>query len=425
MMRRQLVRRVGSCGLLALLSGPGLAQDPGGDKVDQLETKVENLEAKVKALESQQEQGMGEVDESFDEIDQQVFAISKSLSDVRDGNRKFLVTGYATGGFTDAEGEDSSFGAEFVPIFLWKLSDRIFLEGEIEFELEDGETHAGLEYVQMSYVVNDAMTLGFGKFLNPANPFASRLHPAWINKMPDAPLAFGARRLMSFTQTGLQVHGGVPVGSKKLTYAVYVSNGANLREGPDNYGTLDEANYTDTNNNKAIGGRVGYFPLPELEVGYSLEISKVSGSASEVGEADATVQSVDLNYTTSVGKGTLDLRGQWAFSEVDNVTYDPAGSGGFGPVTLNNERDGGYLQVAFRPSESESEVVSNLEGVVRYDQVDLPTGAPEGNDQSRVTVGMNYWTSASSVFKLAYRFDDTDSPGESADALMFQWGIGF
>lgn len=425
MIGRSIERDVVTCVLVALLCTVGNAQEQGESKVEQLEKKVVGLESQINQLRDHQRQGQGEVEESLDEIDEQMLGLSKGISDQRPGKRKFLITGYTFGGFENTEGEDSTFSAGFVPILLWKLNDRLFVEGEAEFELEDDETHVELEYIQMSYVLNDYMILGAGKFLNPANPFADRLHPAWINKLPDAPLAFGAKRIMPFTQLGVQLHGGVPVGSQKFNYTVYVSNGPTLEEDDTNYGTLEEDNFTDVNNSKAVGGRIGYFPLPELELGYSLEISRVTASGSDVADADATIQSVDLNYITSVAKGTLDLRAQWAFSDVDNVTYDPTGADGFGPATLNNERNGGYVQAAFRPSELEDTVLSDFEGVVRYDAVDLPSGAPEGADESRVTIGLNYWSSASSVFKLAYQFDDTDSPGEDSNAVLLQWAVGF
>ena len=417
-------RRAIGLALYALLPSIGFANDKKVEDAEEIQIQLDDLEAQIKELRDQQEQGRDETDQTFDEMDEQMSGLSKLLTVQKPGKRKLLLTGYATGGFTNAQGQDSTFSGEFIPIFLWKVSDDLFFEGEVEFELEDTETLVGLEYAQMSYVVNDSMILGFGKFLNPANPFAERLHPAWINKLPDAPLAFGPMRVMSFTQTGMQVHGGVPIGKRKLNYAVYVSNGPSLQEDATNFGTLGDENVTDTNNNKAVGGRLGFFPLPELEIGYSIEFSQVNASAGGTSNADATIQSLDLSYVTSVAKGTLDIRSQWAFSNVDDVVFDPAGTAGFGPSTLNNRRNGGYAQCAFRPSESNSKLLSNLEGVVRFDKVDLPTGAPEGNDQSRWTVGMNYWTGASSVFKLAYRFDNTSNPGVNSDAVLFQWGIG-
>jgi len=418
------VRGVASLLLISLLPAVSLANGEEGKDLDPSESKLDDLESQIKELREQQAQGRAETDQSFDEFDEMIAGITKNLSMEKGGNRKFLLSGYASGGFENAEGEDSSFSGQFVPIFLWELGDNLFFEGEVEFELEGTETAVELEYAQLSYVLSDSVILGFGRFLNPANPFADRLHPSWINKLPDSPLALGPMRIMPFTQTGIQVHGGVPVGSQKINYSVYVSNGTSQEEDAGNFGTLADENVSDSNNSKAVGGRLGYFPLPELEIGYSIELAQVTPSGSESADADAKIQSVDLNYVTSAANGTLDVRGQWVFSDVDTVIFDPTGAD-FGPATIsNNRRDGGYAQCAYRPSESNSEILSQLEGVVRYDMVDLPTGAPEGTDQSRWTVGVNFWAAASSVFKLAYRIDDTSAPGMDSNAVLFQWAVG-
>ena len=421
------IARIGAAGGLLAMGLPiaGLAHGQTPDRVEELEQKVQNLEARVQALSGRQDEAQSDLDVTLDEMDEQILGLTRGIGNVQPGSRQFLMTGYASGGFMNAEGSDSTFFGSFVPIFLWKVNDRLFFEAETEFELEDAETHVALEYAQMSYILCENMTLGIGQFLNPANPFAERLHPAWINKLPDAPLAFGSQRIQPFTQLGIQLHGGVPVGDQKINYSVYVSNGPSLEEDAELFGKLEEDNFSDSNNNKAVGGRIGYFPMPELELGYAYEFSQATGSASDVASADVTIQSLDASYVRTVADGTLDLRGQWAFSDVDDVVFDPTGAGGFGPTSLNNKRDGGYVQAAYRLGGQSSEILNNFEGVLRYDEVDLPSGAPEGFDESRVTLGVNYWTGPSSVFKLAFRFDDASAPGSDADAILLQWAIGF
>jgi len=375
---------------------------------------------------SQSSEGQEVTGEDIDYLQQRIDEISALLNTVKPGKRRFLLTGYGFGGFENAEGDNSSFFAGFNPIFLWTPTDRILFEAEVELELEDSGTNTALEYAQLSYVLSDEVILGVGKFLNPANVFQERLHPAWINKLPDKPLAFSSKRIQASTQLGVQVHGAVPVGSTKMNYAVYVSNGPTLAtDAPGSFGQLKFKDFEDGNNSKAVGGRIGVFLAPELEVGASLEeTSNVTPDASAVADAEALIYSFDVNYTGSVPGGTLDGRAQWIFSDVDDVTFDPSGSVGFGPRKLDNSRDGGYVQVAYRPSDSQSPILSKLEGVARYDSVNLPAGAPEGGDESRVTFGVNFWSTASSVFKVAYQIDNQDGAPDS-DAVMFEWALGF
>jgi len=422
MMCSNLGRGVLSCVVLTSLSVAGIAQDQGGGKVDKLEKKVQSLESKIKDLEDKQETGQSELDVSLDEIDEQLLNMSMDASEASPGKRNFLLTGYARGNYTNAEGSPSNIGADLFPIFLWNVSDRIFVEGELELELEDGGTNAALEYAQMSYVIDDNMTLSMGRFLNPSNYFAANLHPAWINKLPDKPLAVGSGRIQAFTQVGVLLHGGMEVGSSNATYAIYASNGPSLKESGSSYGSLNDKNWPDSNNSKAIGGRFGYFPTSELEVGYSIEVAQVTDEGSSVADADATIQSLDFNYVSAGDGGTLEWRGQWVLSDVEDVVYDPSGSD-FGPASYDNERSGGYVQAAYRPADGS--VLGALEGVLRYEELDLPTGAPGALDRSRVTLGMNYWVGPSSVFKLAYQIDDKDSPGTNSDAVLLQWATGF
>jgi hypothetical protein len=349
------------------------------------------------------------------------------------GSTRFLVAGFATAGYTDRGGTNSSFSAGFNPIFLWELNDRLLFEGELELELvstEAGdETETSLDYAHASYLVNDYVTVGAGKFLTPFGIFSERLHPTWINKMPDAPLAFSHDGLAPMSSTGVYIRGGVPVGeTMKGNYAFYLSNGPKLKTGvaePDEAGFLAFSNYQDSDNNKAIGGRVGFLPIPELEVGYSFQYAKVQPD--DFTEVDVALHAVDVSYvrdSESLG-GVIDARFEWVWSDVDDATYDADGSLGFGPTRFNNSRDGGYAQIAYRPSRSGNKVIKKLEGVVRYDWLNNPNDAPESFDEQRYTFGLNYWLTPSTVLKTAYQMDNKDSGASDDDAFLVQAAIGF
>ena len=143
--------------------------------------------------------------------------------------------------------------------------------------MEGNETEVGLEYAQISYLLNDYVTLGAGKFLSPFGVFRERLHPAWINKLPDAPLPFGHGGLGPTSELGFEVRGGIPVGPTKMNYTVYVSNGPRLITDEDHEaGLLSSSNFEDVDDNKAIGGRIGFLPIPELELGYSMQYAEVA-----------------------------------------------------------------------------------------------------------------------------------------------------
>lgn len=385
------------------------------------------IRQKLGVVEEQKTAQLKETEETFSDYDKQLKAIKSLATTAQPGNTKMLFTGWADAGFAAPKGGGSNFNASFNPILLWKLSDRLFFEGELEFEFEDRVTATTLEYANVSYIANDYLTLKAGRFLTPFGTYGERLHPGWINKLPDAPLPFGHTGIAPTSSLGAQASGGFAVGATRFNYAAYVSNGPRLNMGgdePEEAGLLHFDNNPDNNRNKAVGGRLGFQPFPELELGYSFKTAKVREGV----DASARLHAVDLNYVRDSKSlmGVVDVKGQWVWSKVSDVTYNT----GDGPFTFKNRRSGGYVQLAYRPSKLKGDLVQNLEGVVRWDEVHNPSGAPAETafDEKRWTVGLNYWLGASTAIKAAYQFGDRTTPGhgkESPSAFLLQTAMGF
>ncbi len=377
----------------------------------------------IQNLKKSLEQLRQDTDEALEEMENRLLKEGQELGRIRPGATRFLFSGYSSFSFTDREGSPSTFDATFNPIFLFKLKENLFFETEVEFELADAstggeptfETETGLEYAHMVWAPRDDVMIGVGKFLLPFGQFAERLHPAWINKLPDAPLLYGHTGIIPMSDIGIDVRGGVRVGEKQsLNYAFYLTNGPQL---DTTEGTLAAGSPADNNYNKALGGRVGFLPIPSLEVGVSFMTGKTGFDNGTVsGDLDTFLLGADIAFTHSFDaiKGTIDARFEWARSDVDS---NAAILGG-----IDNERDGWYLQVAYRPDKVQS-ALKNLEWVLRYDSVSLPSSLNE--DRSRLTLGANYWIGSSTVVKLAYQLDDRDDPTEETDAFLFQVGMGF
>lgn len=355
------------------------------------------------------------------------------------GTRKFLLTGYGTANFVIPKEEPSTFSAGFNPVFLWKLSDHMLFEAEVEFELEEGTTETGLEYAQLWYTTSGPIMFGAGKYLNPSNMFIERLHPTWINKLPDIPLGLsghGGVQLLAGTQIGAQARGALPISSAMLTYAAYISNGPalNTEEPPPDEmeehehgagppGSLNFNNTPDNNDNKAVGGRIAFLPVPELELGYGIESGKASGEDSVFKDEDVPYLNnvVDLTYVGNIQliRGKLDIRGQYVWLNVDNPNI--------APLDFENDSRAGFGQVAYRPDQSGSPVVSRFEIVARYDEERLPDGAPESVDLTRWTGGLNFWIAPTSVLKVAYENLTSKHEGEEETEYLWtgQFAMGF
>jgi len=419
----------------AFLLGPARAQPAAADKdkyvsreeYEKLLKEMQQMRSELETLKKQQAPpttgvSQSEFDSTVDDLEKKIRAIKDAAKASGIGQEKFILTGYGIAEYINREGENSTFNAQFNPIFDWKLTSRLMFEGELEIAFEDEEAHVDLEYANISYVVNNYIVVGGGKFLLPFAQFNERLHPAWINKLPDKPMAFADGGIAPEADIGAYIRGGFPIGSTRWNYAIYVSNGPGLiTDDRHTLGQLDFENFSDNNDNKAVGGRIGFLPIPELEVGYSFQYAKVNPN--DFGESVYTyLQAVDLSYKRQVDwlKGTIDLRAEWVFSDVERATY-AVDSDRF---RFLNNRNGGYAQIAYRPTLAGGDVLKNLEFVFRYDALFIPDSAPGAHDEQRYTFGVDYWLSPSMVIKLAYQIDDRED-GDDHNALFVQAAIGF
>ena len=357
------------------------------------------------------------------ELQAEVDELKHQVHETFPGSTKFLLAGYGAAGFTAQHGHDPFFTASFNPIFLWKMTDRLLFEGEIELELEGGETNTKLEMAQASYLLNDYMTIGAGKFLNPTNYFVERQHMAWVNKLPDKPLAV-YDGLTPETLLGVQIHGAIPIGPTTLEYSLFAANAPQLVTSgdPSEVGTLSFDNFDNADGHISYGGHIGFMPIPQIEIGYGIQHSGVGPRRSTV---NANLHSVDLSITddSEMLRGLLNFRAQWVWSQVGNFTYDADGADGFGPLSFRNNRNGGYAQISYRPSRVDN-FLKDFEPVIRFDDLNQKH-APGGFEERRWTFGLDYWLTPSTVLKVSYEVDRKSGDNPHENAVMVQAATGF
>jgi len=362
--------------------------------------------------------------------------LQRQLDELRDqvhrglpGTEHFLLAGDASIGFASQRKNGSTFNATFSPLFLWEPTDRLLFEAAFDVSgttdpNANSSTDVNLTIADVSYLMNDYLAVGGGVFIVPFGQYHNHFDPPWINKLPDDPLVFSDGGLAPNSQTGIFGRGAIPIGPTKLTYDAYVVNAPNLiTRDPAAAGSLAFPAFTNQNGNFAIGGRLGFLPFPELEIGYSIEEGRVSPS--NFADVHALLQAADAHYVKDVPflSGRIDLRAEWVWSNVDRAIYDRRGTLGFGPLALTNYRDGGYLQASYRPLMVNNRILRNLEFVARYDRLRSPLRAPGGNHEQRWTIGVDYWLTPSAVLKAAYEFDQKKS-GPDQNAFLVQLGLG-
>lgn len=394
-------------GVLAFAPAPaGAAEDAVQQRVDQLERELKDVQLKLKNRETTARSADTKAPEKDDSL------------------VKWHLAGYAFADFivTDSKTEHNTFGgAHFSPIFHFQYGDLVLFEAEPELSVtEDQETELELEYAQINLMLHDSFTFGAGKYLSPVGQFTERLHPAWINKMPDMPAGFGHEGSINpQNDIGVTARGGIPINDMTVTYSVAVGNGPQIND----EGFVQEGFGRDNNDNKAVAGRIGFLPFPWLEVGGSFKFARVEGwdAAGASSGADFTLWGADAAFT----RGPWDVRFEYLNAELDSHL------GTNDEITViqipKTKWEAWYFQAAYELSGlTKMRIVRNFEPVVRYGQY---TGS--GNDrflegqEHRTNIGLNYHFAPSVIAKGSVEWRDKKAGEDDETRFLLQLAYGF
>ncbi len=390
-------------------------------QMEQDRQRIEQLERQLRSVETKGEQKSQEIEEQIAGrlLSRPTFG---QYIDRFAGEHRLQLTGYGTADFEWQERTNTNtFRASVSPIFLYRLSDRLLFESELELKLEDTETAADIEYAQADYLLNDYATLVAGKFLLPFGEFIERLHPTWINKLVTHPLPFregDEGGLLAFTNVGVQVRGAVPLGYGEGAfgeYAVYVTNGPRFASAER--GAFMDNNNTDQNRGKGYGARIGIEPLP-FDYGLGrlrLGASTFDGKWDTDGKFWFTAWDLDSVYQN----GLFELRGEYLQLHRSMPTGMP-----------DDRREGWYLQAAYRLAKVAIPYLDRTEFIVRYSGQNQNALTPDDlaggflRKPRQVALGLDYWIAPSVVWKLEY---DRDVPAGASDsnAIRTQFAVGF
>ena len=342
----------------------------------------------------------------------------------------FLLTGYGGAGynavFTDGN-NPNNFTALFAPIMLFQISDRFLFESEFEFEIEDGITSTDLEYAQVDVSINNNFTLIAGKFLLPFATFSERFHPSWINRLVSFPATYGAHGasappfdplLPIVKDIGVQLRGAFNTGPfSTFTAEVFMTQGPTPAPeeeaghgGPEPAAartaraTGEEAepvdlafgnNSVDNNQNKLVGGRIGYSIAPYFEV----NVSGMSGAYDDAGDLQFSALAVHVegrHRQFTVHSEFIQTWQELVASTEGSAKTRTALTNGL--ETLS--RIGYWVQLAYRSGK--------WQPVVRWSQ--LFKGRVEGEtvvDAGRqLALGLDYWFEPTLALKAEYLIND-------------------
>ena len=327
-------------------------------------------------------------------------------------NTLIHMAGYADVNYVSVDtndGTDSSYSTgTFAPIFHYQYQDKIMLEAEIAFNVNDmGETEVDMEYFTIDYFMNDNAVLIMGRFLSPLGQFRQNLHPSWINKLPSAPQGFGHGGAAPLADVGIQVRGGFKIGSSiNANYAVYTGNGVAAEMNGDE---LEEAHSpgfnADLDGAKNYGGRFGMY-LPDSKV--DMGLSWATGKAAEIADlpTDFSIKRdwdfIGADFTWRLGG--LDVRGEYV-----KQTYGERADN----TSEGVDFDAVYIQAAYRLPSTKWEVVARTSTY----------NTPE-DTLDRTTTGVNYIFASNVIAKVAYEANDNNAK-TAKDKILVQMAYGF
>ena len=339
----------------------------------------------------------------------------------------FNFAGYADVTYIRPQGSLDAYGvATLAPIFQLLIKERIFLETELELEVDDhGNRETAVEYATFNWLINDNLALVAGKFLSPVGYFFQNQHPSWVNKLASKPAGFGHGGANPISDVGVQLRGGkLFANGQQLNYAIYNSNGPQLGleiEGmamakgatgePEFALDLDSTGRPrNPDGKRTSGGRIGWLPVPDVEIGASLARGDVvldAGELSQGVEPSRTYQADGIDAVWHATKA-LELRGEWIRQRVGDA-----------PTSIAPDQTtwrAWYAQGAYRWGND------RWETVLRYGDSVSPHAEAT---YKQTAIGLNYLFRPNAIAKLTWQFNDSADPVTNANALLLQFAYGF
>jgi hypothetical protein len=352
------------------------------------------------------------------------------------GITKNVVIGYAYSDFVYAPNATikSNFSRiGYSPTMIWKLGDKLFFESQVEFFTDSGTVKTQVEYSKLSYIYNKYITIGMGKILTPFGMYTERFEAPFIERMPNAPLGF--KHIEGFpsvgptgSELGVDIRGGFQAGDAKMNYVVYVANGARINNGEEEKklaGSVDYENYFDNNNNKSIGGRIGYLPFSNssLELGASYNTSKVGDVNSEFKDVVANAYGADFSYHRAIQpiKTLINVKGQMNYLSVGEAEFlNEAGE----KYHFENNSYIYYVRLSARPALVRNRYIKRIELLGRYNFSHMAEKALWGGTTTRLDLGFSYWLSLRTGLRVAY--EKTQLPSEKTfETVLIRFVTGF
>jgi len=352
---------------------------------------------------------------------ERVTELEKQASYITPREDHFMVVGVATMGFATHKSTNSLNGIsatnktnsfpdadnfEFSPMLLWRHGDKFLLEFEPSFN----NNGISVNWADVSYFAAPNLIIRAGYFVLPFGTYAKREAAGWINKLARDPMGIAH---MTPTDYGVEIEGGLPLGNMKMNYDIALTNGNQLNSD----GTLTSGNIVDNNNNKTFTTRVGLLPFSNssLEIGLSGMFGKVGDQGTNVQNRTGNLYAMDLNYVKNFSPILINIKSQYNLQEIEKADYiSPVDS--TQTYTFTNQTTAFFAQCSIRPVGLKN-FLKNFELAGRYTTYNTPANSTYGMNQHSTTIGLAYWITWRTVFKISYdAYTGTSTGSKSLNA---------
>jgi hypothetical protein len=404
--RPRFIRTALTLAAVACLSSPAHPEEArSGAEIDSLRAEVEALKRQVARLSGEVLPDTAVASEKGPFATGKRPAVPKGVYDkpfLRRFGRATAVGGYMDHEFIWTENTGNTFTQHrFIPFVYGEVADRVHVASEIEFEYggfvrgaggTDGEIK--LEFATFDFTFNEGLNFRGGVLLSPLGKL-NLVHDSPINDLTDRPLVDSQIIPTTLSESGVGLFGtAYPTERALLSYEVYLVNGFNERV-IDGGGRLRVrggrgSQRTDNNRNKALLGRVGLSPRLGVDFGASFHTGKYDA----LDRYRLSIVALDAQ----VVRGPFEFLGEYArvFADGDRVRFP----------NLAEAQQGYYLQGNLHFGHDRLLKGSVFTGVARWDFVDFDADVP-GDDQSRMTLGLNFRPVEDAAFKFDYQWNWT------------------
>lgn len=325
-----------------------------------------------------------------------------------------LLTGSASAGYSTQRKRGSFDILDFNPVFLFRYKDFLFMQASVDFSLDDdANTNVSLDTLNLNLFLNNNMILGVGEYDTPIGYFVQNLSPAWINRLPTAPVGFDSDEAAPQAQLGAQLRGGFNLSPTiNVNYIGFAGN-APRAFGDSTTGMIDHIStdpFINNFGNYIGGGRIGILPYPNFEIG-------ISGATGKMVLLDSNTNDVldeDGHYITYGADFSFKWR-NWDFrAEVIQQKITSVDASSF-PQSASWKA--WYVQAAYLIS------AVNLQPVVRWGGY---TAAASEQSLHQVALGLDYWIAPSIAIQAAYEINTEQAAiGNNKNPFLIQLVFGF